>query len=105
MRSESLRRRARSALLDRFGIDARALGAFRVALGLLVVAVLASPAPYFVGTFGLAYLAVVLPADAVMLYATVESFEDPTAGQSHIKYGMFLAAASFVVGRATVVIG
>jgi len=67
--------------------------------------VLTSPVPYLIGTFGLAYLAVVLPADAVMLYATVESFEDATAGQSHIKYGMFLAAAAFVVGRATVVVG
>jgi geranylgeranylglycerol-phosphate geranylgeranyltransferase len=78
--------------------------ALQVALGLLVVAVLASPLPYLWATFGPAYLAVVLPADAVMLYAAVESFDDPTAGQSHIKYGMFLAAAAFVVGRATTVL-
>ncbi len=79
--------------------------ALYVALGLLVAAVLASPLPFVWGTFGVAYLAVVIPADAVMLYATVESFEDAAAGGSHIKYGMFLAAAAFVVGRATVVVG
>ncbi|GAB3016927.1 geranylgeranylglycerol-phosphate geranylgeranyltransferase [Natronobiforma cellulositropha] len=68
---------------------------------LLVVAVLASPLPYLFG-FGVAYLVVVLPANLLMLYATYESFTDPTAGQSHLKYGMFLAALAFVVGRATV---
>ncbi|MCO8245938.1 MULTISPECIES: geranylgeranylglycerol-phosphate geranylgeranyltransferase [unclassified Haladaptatus] len=69
---------------------------------LLVVAVLASPLPYLWGVFGLPYLAVVLPADAVMLYAAAESFGDPTAGQNHLKYGMFLAAVAFVVGRIAV---
>ncbi|MFC7155358.1 geranylgeranylglycerol-phosphate geranylgeranyltransferase [Halomarina halobia] len=66
----------------------------------LVVAVLASPLPYLTGTLGLAYLALVIPADLVMLAAAAESFSDPTGGQTHIKYGMFLAAAAFVVGRA-----
>ena len=72
----------------------------RLAGALLLAAVVASPWPYLDGTFGLAYLAVVVPADAVMLYAAHESFEDPTAGQTHLKYGMFLAAAAFLVGRA-----
>ena len=67
---------------------------------LLVAAVLASPLPYLWTTFGVAYLAAVAPADAVMLYAAYESFDDPSAGQSHLKYGMFLAAVAFVVGRA-----
>ena len=74
--------------------------ALYVASAALAVALLASPVPYLRGTFGAAYL-VVVPADAVMLYAMGESFDDPTAGQSHIKYGMFLAAAAFVVGRAS----
>jgi geranylgeranylglycerol-phosphate geranylgeranyltransferase len=68
----------------------------------LAVAVAASPAPYLLGTFGVVYLVLVVPADATMLYASYESFSDPTAGQSHLKYGMFLAAASFVVGRVAV---
>ncbi|SIR71559.1 geranylgeranylglycerol-phosphate geranylgeranyltransferase [Natronorubrum thiooxidans] len=76
--------------------------ALQLAAGLLVVAVLASPVPYLVEYFGVAYLLVVLPADAVMLYAAVESFEDPTAGQSHLKYGMFLAALAFIIGRAAI---
>ncbi|MFC5970339.1 geranylgeranylglycerol-phosphate geranylgeranyltransferase [Halomarina salina] len=65
----------------------------------LVVAVLASPVPYVRETFGLGYLLVVVPADLVMLGAAAESYSDPTAAQEHLKYGMFLAAAAFVVGR------
>ena len=65
----------------------------------LVVAVLASPVPYVRETFGAGYLLVVVPADLVMLAAAAESFSNPTAAQEHLKYGMFLAAAAFVVGR------
>jgi geranylgeranylglycerol-phosphate geranylgeranyltransferase len=75
-----------------------------VGVAVLAVAVLASPMPYLLGTFDVAYLALVVPADAVMLSACYESFADPTAGQNHIKYGMFLAAAAFVVGRAAVLL-
>ncbi|ELY69941.1 prenyltransferase [Natrinema versiforme JCM 10478] len=67
---------------------------------LLVAAVVASPVPYLCGDFGIAYLLVVAPADAVMLAAAYESFEEPTVGQSRLKYGMFLAALAFIVGRA-----
>jgi geranylgeranylglycerol-phosphate geranylgeranyltransferase len=80
--------------------ERRALVVAAVALGL---AVLASPLPFVTGTFGAAYLVLVLPADAVMCYAAYEAFSDATAGQSRLKYGMFLAMASFVVGRAVVV--
>ncbi|WIV66852.1 geranylgeranylglycerol-phosphate geranylgeranyltransferase [Natrialbaceae archaeon AArc-T1-2] len=65
----------------------------------LVLAVLASPVPYLRGDFGVAYLIVVVPAVALMLYATYESFEDPTTAQNRLKYGMFLAALAFIVGR------
>jgi geranylgeranylglycerol-phosphate geranylgeranyltransferase len=77
--------------------------ALLLAAGLLLVAAVASPVPYLLGTFGVAYLVVVVPADLVMLYAGYEGFGDPTAGQSHLKYGMFLAAVAFVVGRAVLV--
>ena len=70
-----------------------------VAAVLLVAAVAASPIPYLREEFGVAYLLVVAPADAIMLVAAYESFENPTAGQSHLKYGMFLAALAFIVGR------
>ena len=68
----------------------------------LIAAVLASPVPYLTGLFGLPYLAVVLPADLVMLGAAWRSFTDPRTGQYWLKYGMFLAAAAFVVGRLSV---
>lgn len=69
---------------------------------LLGIAVLASPIPYLAGTFGIAYLGLVLVADAVMLYAAYEAFSSPTAGQRHLKIGMFLAAIAFVIGRLSV---
>jgi geranylgeranylglycerol-phosphate geranylgeranyltransferase len=81
--------------------ERRALAVAAVALG---VAVLASPVPYLLGTLGVVYLALVVPADAAMCYAMYESVGDPTAGQAHMKYGMFLAALAFVVGRAAVVV-
>ncbi|MFB6269495.1 MAG: geranylgeranylglycerol-phosphate geranylgeranyltransferase [Halobacterium sp.] len=70
-----------------------------LAFVLLVVAVAASPLPYVYGTFGVWYLAVVAPADALMLVAGYRSFDDPTAGQKLLKAGTFVAAVAFVVGR------
>jgi geranylgeranylglycerol-phosphate geranylgeranyltransferase len=76
--------------------EARAL---QLGAVLLAVAVAASPLPYLLGTFGWPYLAAVAPADFVMLAAAYRSFSDPTWGQQALKYGQFLAAAAFVVGR------
>lgn len=73
-----------------------------LAVGLLAVALLASPLPYVQGTFGWPYLAVVALADLAMAYAAAESFADPTAGQEHLSYAMFLAGGAFVVGRLAV---
>jgi len=75
----------------------RALG---VGVAAMVIAVAASGWPYYVGTFGLVYLAVVIPADLVMLWATAKAFSDPSASQRWIKRGMLLAAVAFVAGRA-----
>lgn len=69
----------------------------------LVAATAASAFPFVRGPFGVAYLAVVVPADLLMLYATARSFRDPGAGQRRLKHGMFLAALAFVVGRAVAV--
>lgn len=71
-----------------------------VGVACLLVAVLASPLPYLLGALGVVYLVAVVPANAVMLWAAHTSFRDPTAGQKRLKYGMFLAAAAFVLGRA-----
>lgn len=65
----------------------------------LFVALVASPIPYLLGTFGVAYIILVIPADLVMLYAGYESFNDPSTGQSILKYGMYLAAAAFIGSR------
>lgn len=75
-----------------------------IAGALLFAAVIASPLPWWLGTFGPVYLVLVVPADGLMLYALVESFDDPTVGQKYIKFGMFLAAASFVIGRSALIL-
>ncbi len=74
--------------------------ALYVGVGAMVLAVAASGWPYYVGTFGVVYLAVVIPADFVMLWATATAFSDPAASQRWIKRGMLLAAVAFVAGRA-----
>ncbi|MFW6384955.1 MAG: geranylgeranylglycerol-phosphate geranylgeranyltransferase [Halodesulfurarchaeum sp.] len=71
----------------------------------LAVAVIASPIPYVVRIFDLPYLLVVVPADGMMVWGSIRSFEDPSAGQRYVKYGMYLAAVAFVVGRISVVLG
>jgi geranylgeranylglycerol-phosphate geranylgeranyltransferase len=78
--------------------------ALAVAAAFVVAAVVASPAPYLLGTFGLPYLVVLAPALAVMLGATYQAFESPAKGQRWLKVSMFAAAVAFVVGRAAVVL-
>lgn len=79
--------------------------ALRIGAAVLAVAVAASAAPYLMGTFGVVYVAVVLPADVVMLDAIRRSFTDPGTAQRRLKAGMFLAAIGFIVGRAVEVTG
>ncbi|GGI98632.1 geranylgeranylglycerol-phosphate geranylgeranyltransferase [Halobellus salinus] len=79
--------------------------ALRVGAAVLVAAVAASAIPYAMGTFGPAYVAVVLPADLVMLDAIRLSFTDPGVAQRRLKRGMFLAAVAFIVGRAVGAVG
>ncbi|MFB6120626.1 MAG: geranylgeranylglycerol-phosphate geranylgeranyltransferase [Halobacteriaceae archaeon] len=75
-----------------------------LAAALLVVAVAASPLPYLRGTLGPAYLALVVPADVLMLSAMGLSFSDPGRGHVRLKYGMGLAAVAFVVGRGVALV-
>ena len=81
----------------------------RPALGLgvavMVLAAAASVYPYIRGTFGLAYLVVVVPSDLLMVAAAVQSFSDPGAAQRRLKLGMLLATGAFVAGRAAVILG
>ncbi|ARS91263.1 geranylgeranylglycerol-phosphate geranylgeranyltransferase [Natrarchaeobaculum aegyptiacum] len=76
-----------------------------IAAVVLVAGVLASPLPYFLEYFGVTYLFVVLPAVLVMLGGMVRSFDDPTSGQTLLKYGMFLAAVAFIAGRVALEFG
>ena len=80
----------------------RALGVGAV---IMVGAVVASVWPYYAGMFSAIYLAVVIPANGILLWATLRAFSEPSASQRWIKRGMLLAAMGFVVGRAVIVIG
>jgi len=73
--------------------------ALQIAAVSLALAILASPLPYGWGLFGIGYLVAVIPVDGVLAYAGWRSFDDPSAGQRLLKYGMYLAAGAFVVGR------
>ena len=75
--------------------------ALRIGVAVLAVAVAASAVPYLMGTFGLLYVVLVVPADAVMLDGVRRSFTDPATAQRRLKRGMFVAALAFIVGRAT----
>ncbi|QCJ48174.1 geranylgeranylglycerol-phosphate geranylgeranyltransferase [Haloprofundus sp. MHR1] len=72
-----------------------------IGVAAIALAILASPVPYVSGTLGIVYLVLVVPADALMLGAALQSFRDPSAGQRRLKLGMFLAAGAFIAGRAT----
>ncbi|MFC7096430.1 geranylgeranylglycerol-phosphate geranylgeranyltransferase [Halobaculum marinum] len=78
--------------------------ALTLATVVMAAATVGSVLPVVGGTFGLAYLALVVPADATMLGATAWGFRDPSTAQTWIKRGTFLAAAAFVAGRAATVI-
>lgn len=71
---------------------------------LLCLMVILTPLPYFLGTLGNLYLVLVIPAILVMLYAACVSFNNPTTGQSTLKYGTFLTAAAFIIGRIAIVL-
>ncbi len=62
-------------------------------------AVALSPLVYLDGTFGVAYLLLVIPADCLLIGSALYSFRDPTTAQLTTKLGMFLAAGAFVAGR------
>lgn len=71
----------------------------------LALAIVASPLPYVWGLFGAVYLVAIVPVDALLAYAGWRSFDDPTTGQRYLKYGMYLAAGAFIVGRLAAIVG
>ena len=78
--------------------------ALRVAAVTLGIAVLASPLPYLLGTFGLGYLIVVFPGVLAMALGAWSAFSNPGRGQRLVKLGMFVAIAAFMIDRATVLV-
>ena len=78
--------------------------AFGIAAVALVAAVVASPIPYVTNDFGVPYLVAVVPADVTMLAGLVRGRTDPGTGHRWLKYGMFLAAMAFILGRVALLL-
>ncbi len=78
--------------------------ALAVAVVFVAFAIVVSPVPYLLGTFGLAYLVGLVPAILGLAVGMYRSLEDPTTGQQWLKGSMFLAATAFIVGRGAVVL-
>jgi geranylgeranylglycerol-phosphate geranylgeranyltransferase len=75
-----------------------------IATVFVAFAVVISPAPYLLGTFGNVYLVALVPTTVGLVAGTYRSFDDPATGQTWLKASMFAAAFAFIVGRATVVV-
>ncbi len=73
-------------------------GAARVAAAFLIVAVGLSGLPPAFQVLSLAYLPVVLVADAILIYAAVNSTRRPGISQRAAKYGMVVALLAFLMG-------
>ncbi|MFQ5918703.1 MAG: UbiA family prenyltransferase [Thermoplasmata archaeon] len=73
-------------------------GAARVAAAALVVAVGLSGLPPAFQVLGIGYLPVVLVADAIFIYAALNSARRPGTSQRAAKYGMVVALLAFLVG-------
>ena len=75
-----------------------------IAAVFIAFAVIVSPAPYLLGTFGSAYLLMLVPTVIGLVAGMYRSFTDPTTGQIWLKGSMFAAAFAFVAGRVAVVL-
>ncbi|MCJ2531540.1 MAG: UbiA family prenyltransferase [Candidatus Thermoplasmatota archaeon] len=73
-------------------------GAARVAAAFFILAVGLSGLPPALQMLGLAYLPVVLVADAILIYAALNSSRRPGLSQRAAKYGMVVALLAFLVG-------
>lgn len=88
----------RSTLPMKIGIgNAGVLAAFAT-----LAAVALSPVPYFLRTFGAAYILAVIPADALFMYSLwlMLGKEQCAKAQQAMKIAMLLAVAAFVIGMA-----
>lgn len=78
--------------------------ALAVATAFVVFAIVVSPAPYVLGTFGRVYLLVLAPPVFGLAAGMYRSLGDPATGQRWLKASMFAAAVAFVVGRFSAVV-
>ncbi len=78
--------------------------ALAVAAVFVAFAIVVSPLPYFLGTFGAVYILLLTPTLFGLLAGAYRSFEDPETGQKWLKASMFAAAVAFVAGRAAIVL-
>lgn len=69
-----------------------------VASGCLFLAVALSALPALLGVLGVLYLYVVVPADAMFIYAALLSARGPAISQRVAKYAMVVALAAFLLG-------
>ena len=84
----------RRTLPQRIGANA----AGRVAAAALVTGVVLSILPWWLGVLPLAYVAVVLLADGMFIYAALYSAANPARSQRVTKYAMVVALAAFLAG-------
>jgi len=77
-------------------VGAKAAGG--VAAAALVAGVVLSVVPWLYGILPLAYLAVVLPADIMFIYAALVSAANPARSQRLTKYAMVVALVAFLAG-------
>ncbi len=75
----------------------------QIALTFLGIVVLLSPAPYFIGLFGIGYIPVIFAADAIFLYSGYILTKKPgkesaAKTQKLLKIGMLIALVAFIAG-------
>lgn len=69
----------------------------KLAALLIVVAIILSPLPHFFG-MSIYYISLVIPANLMFLYSSVQLFDHPSKSAKTIKLGMIIALAAFLAG-------
>jgi geranylgeranylglycerol-phosphate geranylgeranyltransferase len=73
------------------------IGPAKIAAAIAVVlAIIISPLPWYLGIFGIPYLAIVLLADLVFAYSLVKLRTDAAKAQRISKIGMFIVLIAFI---------
>jgi geranylgeranylglycerol-phosphate geranylgeranyltransferase len=62
-------------------------------------AVILSPVPFLVSTFGYLYLSIIIIADIILMYSIALSWTSPSKASTYIKYGMLVVLAAYIFGR------